>query len=48
MKIRSTTVLAVVRDGKGAIGSDGQVTLGNTAVKHGAGQGAYCSSAARC
>ena len=36
MKIRSTTVLAVVRDGKGAIGSDGQVTLGNTAVKHGA------------
>lgn len=36
MKIRSTTVLAVLRDGKGAIGSDGQVTLGNTAVKHGA------------
>jgi len=29
-------VLAVLRDGKGAIGSDGQVTLGNTAVKHGA------------
>jgi ATP-dependent HslUV protease subunit HslV len=36
MKIRSTTVLAVLRDGHGAIGSDGQVTLGNTAVKHGA------------
>jgi len=36
MKLRSTTVLAVLRDGKGAIGSDGQVTLGNTAVKHGA------------
>lgn len=36
MKVRSTTVLAVLRDGKGAIGSDGQVTLGNTAVKHGA------------
>jgi ATP-dependent HslUV protease subunit HslV len=36
MKIRSTTVLAVLRDGQGAIGSDGQVTLGNTAVKHGA------------
>ncbi|MBK6732674.1 MAG: ATP-dependent protease subunit HslV [bacterium] len=36
MKIRSTTVLAVLRDGRGAIGSDGQVTLGNTAVKHGA------------
>lgn len=36
MRIRSTTVLAVLRDGHGAIGSDGQVTLGNTAVKHGA------------
>jgi ATP-dependent HslUV protease, peptidase subunit HslV len=34
--LRSTTVLAVLRDGKGAIGSDGQVTLGDTAVKHGA------------
>jgi ATP-dependent HslUV protease, peptidase subunit HslV len=33
---RSTTVLAVLRDGRGAIGSDGQVTLGDTAVKHGA------------
>ena len=29
-------MLAVLRDGRGAIGSDGQVTLGNTAVKHGA------------
>ena len=36
MILRSTTVLAVLRDGRGAIGSDGQVTLGNTAVKHGA------------
>jgi len=36
MKLRATTVLAVLRDGKGAIGSDGQVTLGDTAVKHGA------------
>jgi ATP-dependent HslUV protease subunit HslV len=36
MKIRSTTVLAVLRDGRGAIASDGQVTLGHTAVKHGA------------
>ncbi len=35
-KIRSTTVVAVLRDGKGAIGSDGQVTLGNTVAKHGA------------
>ncbi len=36
MEIRSTTVLAVLRDGQGAIGSDGQVTLGNTVAKHGA------------
>jgi ATP-dependent HslUV protease subunit HslV len=36
MKVRSTTVFAVLRDGRGAIGSDGQVTLGHTAVKHGA------------
>jgi ATP-dependent HslUV protease subunit HslV len=36
MKVKSTTVLAVLRDGRGAIASDGQVTLGNTAVKHGA------------
>lgn len=36
MKIRSTTVLAVLRDGKGAMASDGQVTLGNTIAKHGA------------
>jgi len=36
MKLRSTTVLGVLRNGHGAIASDGQVTLGNTAVKHGA------------
>jgi ATP-dependent HslUV protease, peptidase subunit HslV len=36
MKIRSTTVLAVLRDGVGSIGSDGQVTLGNTVAKNGA------------
>ena len=36
MGIHSTTVFGVLRDGEGAIGSDGQVTLGNTAVKHGA------------
>ena len=35
-RIRSTTVLAVLRDGRGAIGSDGQVTVGNTVAKHGA------------
>ncbi len=36
MNLRATTVLGVLRDGGGAIGSDGQVTLGETAVKHGA------------
>jgi ATP-dependent HslUV protease subunit HslV len=36
MKLRATTVVAILRDGAGAIGSDGQVTLGQTAVKHGA------------
>jgi len=35
-EIRSTTVLAVLRDGRGAIGSDGQVTIGQTVAKHGA------------
>ena len=33
-RIRSTTILAVRRDGMTAIGGDGQVTLGDTAVKH--------------
>ncbi len=32
-KFQSTTVIGVLRDGRGAIGSDGQVTLGNTVVK---------------
>ena len=32
-KITATTVIGVLRDGAGAIGSDGQVTLGNTVVK---------------
>jgi ATP-dependent HslUV protease subunit HslV len=36
MRIRSTTILAVRRDEEIAIGGDGQVTLGNTAIKHGA------------
>lgn len=35
-QLRGTTVVAVIRDGKCAIGSDGQVTLGNTVMKHGA------------
>ncbi len=34
--IRSTTVLALVRNGKIAMASDGQVTIGDAAVKHGA------------
>jgi ATP-dependent HslUV protease subunit HslV len=32
--IHATTILAVRRDGKASIGGDGQVTLGQTAVKH--------------
>ncbi|GAA4830301.1 ATP-dependent protease subunit HslV [Algivirga pacifica] len=32
-KFRSTTVLAVVKDGKVAIGADGQATFGNTVAK---------------
>lgn len=35
-RVRSTTVLAVRRDGKTAIAADGQVTLGDTVVKHSA------------
>ena len=33
VRIRSTTVLAVRRGGKVALGGDGQVTMGNTVVK---------------
>ena len=33
---RSTTVVGVVRDGQLALGADGQVTVGDTALKHGA------------
>ncbi|HEY8297703.1 MAG TPA: ATP-dependent protease subunit HslV [Candidatus Baltobacteraceae bacterium] len=36
MRIRSTTILAVRRDGKLAIAGDGQVTLDKTVMKHGA------------
>jgi len=32
----ATTIICVRKDGKVAIGSDGQVTLGDTVVKHGA------------
>ncbi len=33
MKVRSTTVLAVVHNGKVAIGADGQASMGNTVAK---------------
>ncbi len=33
MKIRSTTVLAVMHNGEVAIGADGQATMGNTVAK---------------
>jgi ATP-dependent HslUV protease subunit HslV len=33
MRIRSTTVIGVIKDGKAALGSDGQVTLGTTVMK---------------
>jgi ATP-dependent HslUV protease, peptidase subunit HslV len=33
-KIRSTTVLGVIHNGVPALGGDGQVTLGNTVMKH--------------
>ncbi len=34
-KIRATTVVGVLRDGKGALGADGQVTFNNTVLKQG-------------
>jgi ATP-dependent HslUV protease subunit HslV len=35
-RVRSTTVVAVLRDGKIALAADGQVTLGDTVMKQGA------------
>ena len=35
-KVRSTTVVAVLRDGKLALAADGQVTVGETVMKRGA------------
>ena len=32
--VRSTTVVCVAREGRVALGADGQVTLGQTAIKH--------------
>lgn len=36
MESRSTTILAVKRDGKTVVGGDGQVTFGSSVIKHGA------------
>ncbi|HED08645.1 MAG TPA: ATP-dependent protease subunit HslV [Ignavibacteria bacterium] len=36
MKINATTILGIVHNGTAAIGGDGQVTLGNTVMKHNA------------
>jgi ATP-dependent HslUV protease subunit HslV len=36
LEIRSTTVIGVLRDGKAALGADGQVTLGATVMKQSA------------
>ena len=35
-KIRSTTILGIIQNGQAALGGDGQVTLGNTVMKHNA------------
>ncbi len=35
-RVRSTTVLAVRRDGRTALAADGQITIGDTVVKEGA------------
>src|SRR3954470_3878422 len=36
MRIRSTTLVSVRKDGRVAMGADGQVTLDKTVLKHGA------------
>ncbi|MDH3686389.1 MAG: ATP-dependent protease subunit HslV [Myxococcales bacterium] len=36
LEVRSTTVLAVLKDGKLALAADGQVTVGDAVFKHGA------------
>ena len=35
-KIRSTTIIGIVHNGKAALGGDGQVSIGNTIMKHNA------------
>ena len=36
LRVRSTTILGIVHNGAAALGGDGQVTLGNTVMKHNA------------
>ena len=38
LEIRSTTILGIVHNGAAALGGDGQVTLGNTVMKHNANE----------
>lgn len=33
-KIRSTTILGIIHNGEAVVGGDGQVTMGNTVMKH--------------
>lgn len=35
-EVRSTTVIGIIKDGKAALGADGQVSFGNTVMKHNA------------
>ena len=35
-KVRSTTIIGLIHNGQAALGGDGQVTLGNTVMKHNA------------
>lgn len=35
-EIKSTTIIGIVKDGKAALGCDGQVTLGSAVIKHNA------------
>lgn len=36
IELKATTILGIVHNGRAAIGGDGQVTLGNTVMKHNA------------
>ena len=34
-RVRSTTIIGIVKEGRAALGGDGQVTFDNTIMKHG-------------